>query len=258
MPKFAANLTYLFKEFPFIERFAEAKRHGFEAVEILFPYDEAASEIARKLADYELEMIVINTPPPNWAGGERGFAAVPSLEERFRKDFIRALRFAKLLRTRHMHIMAGQATGPAALETFKRNLAWAAKQAPEMSLVIEPVNETDTPGYFLSDFKEAQNIIDSVGVPNLGLQFDAYHAQMITGDALKTWETVHSYVRHIQIASAPERQDPNQGDINYPEFFKAVDETGYKGWISAEYTPKRRTADGLDWFRKAKTKNAAS
>jgi hydroxypyruvate isomerase len=251
MPKFAVNLTYLFKEFPFIERFAEARVHGFDAVEVLFPYDEAASEIARKLADHGLEMIVINTPPPNWAGGERGFAAVPALEERFRKDFIRALRFAKLLRARHMHIMAGKAKGIVALETFKRNLAWAAKQAPEMSLVIEPVNEFDMPGYFLSDFDLAVQIIEAVDAPNLGLQFDAYHAQTITGDVMEAWKAHHLHVRHIQIASSPDRQEPHKGEIDYPAFFRAVDESGYAGWISAEYNPKARTAEGFEWHKKA-------
>lgn len=247
MPKFAINLTYLFKEFPFIERFAEARAHGFDAVEVLFPYDEAASEIARELEKHALDMIVINTPPPNWAGGERGFAAVPSLEERFRKDFIRALRFAKLLRAKHMHIMAGKAKGIVALETFKRNLTWAAQQAPEMSLVIEPVNTFDMPGYFLNDFDTAVDIIQTIDLPNLGLQFDAYHAQMVTGDALEAWEAHHPYVRHIQIASTPDRQEPHKGEIDYPAFFRAVDDSGYTGWISAEYNPKARTADGLHW-----------
>lgn len=247
MPRFAANLTYLFKEFPFIERFAEAKAHGFDAVEVLFPYDEAASEIARKLADHGLQMIVINTPPPNWAGGERGFAAVPALEERFRKDFIRALRFAKLLGAQHMHIMAGKAKGIVALETFKRNLTWAAKQAPEMSLVIEPVNEFDMPGYFLRDFETAAEIIEAIDLPNVGLQFDAYHAHMITGDAMETWDAHRSYVRHIQIASSPNRQEPHKGEIDYPAFFRAVDESGYTGWVSGEYNPKARTAEGLHW-----------
>ncbi|RPE67186.1 hydroxypyruvate isomerase [Pacificibacter maritimus] len=249
MPKFAANLSYLFKEYPFIERFAEAKASGFDAVEVLFPYDEAASEIARKLADHRLDMVLINMPPPNWAGGERGFAAMPATEDRFRKDFIRSIRFAKLLRAQHMHLMAGRAKGVVALETYKRNLAWAAKEAPEMSLVIEPLNETDMPGYFLNNFDMALEILDDISAPNLGLQFDAYHAQMITGDLFETWDKCKDYIRHVQIASAPERAEPRKGEIDYPAFFKHIDYSGYTGWVSAEYTPKKRTTEGLDWMQ---------
>lgn len=251
MPNFAANLTFLFKEYPFLERFAEAKAAGFAAVEVLFPYDEAASEIARKLDMLGLKMVLINTPPPNWAGGDRGFAAVPSGEERFRKDFKRALRFADLLGAQHMHIMAGKARGLVACETFKRNLAWACAEAPQMSLTIEPINDIDMPGYFLNDFDEAARIIAEVGAPNLGLQFDAYHAHVITGDAMAVWDAHKDIVRHIQIAGADGRHEPVKGAIDYPAFFRAVDESGYTGWVSGEYHPKGRTEEGLEWFRAA-------
>lgn len=252
MPKFAANLTFMFKEYPFLERFAEAKAAGFDAVEVLFPYDEAASEIARLLADHNLKMVLINCPPPNYAGGDRGFAAVPGLEDRFKKDFRRALRFAEFLGATHMHIMAGKAKGLVARETFKRNLTWAAQEAPKQSLTIEPINQRDMPGYFLHDFDEASALIAEIDAPNLGLQFDAYHAQIITGDALKEWEKCSSIVSHIQIAGAPERDEPQKGDIDYPAFFRAVDKAKYKGWISGEYQPKGRTEEGLDWFKKAR------
>ncbi|WP_417248424.1 hydroxypyruvate isomerase family protein [Celeribacter sp.] len=249
MPKFAANLTFTFKEFPFIERFAEAKAAGFHAVEVLFPYDEAASEIARKLKMLDLQMVLINTPPPNWAGGERGFAAVPSSEERFRKDFKRALRFADLLGAQHVHIMAGNASGAEARATFVSNLTWAAQEAPNMSLTIEPINPVDMPGYFLNDFDEAARIIAEIAAPNLGLQFDAYHAHVITGDVMATWEAHKDIVRHIQVAGAEGRHEPIKGAIDYPAFFRAVDESGYDGWISGEYHPKGRTEEGLDWMR---------
>ena len=248
MPRFAANLSFLFKEYPLLERFAEAKACGFKAVEVLFPYDEPASEVAQRMADLGLDMVLINVPPPNYTGGQRGFAAVPELEERFRRDFKRALRYAQFLGAQHMHIMAGKAKGEAAQETYTRNLAWAAKEAPEMSLTIEPINGQDMPGYFLDDFDLAVEVLDAVDAPNLGLQFDAYHAQIITGDALAAWTRYAPYVRHIQIAGAPERHEPVQGLIDYPEFFRRVDESGYTGWISAEYMPKARTKDGLDWF----------
>ena len=251
MPKFAANLSFLFKELPFLERFSEARARGFDAVEVLFPYDEPASEIARRMADLGQKMVLINTPPPNYAGGDRGFAAVPSGEERFRKDFKRAQRYAEFLGARHMHVMAGRAQGLVACETFKRNLDWAARQAPRLSLTIEPINPHDMPGYFLNDFDEAAKIIEAVDAPNLGLQFDSYHAQRITGDAMAVWDKYHAITRHIQIASAPDRHEPIKGLIDYPAFFNAVDDSGYKGWISAEYNPRGRTEDGLDWFNQA-------
>jgi len=251
MPKFAANLSFLFKEYPFLERFAEAKACGFEAVEVLFPYEEPASEVAKRMADLNLKMVLINTPPPNYTGGERGFAAVPGLEDRFRKDFKRALRYAQFLGAAHMHIMAGKAKGLVALETFKKNLAWAAAEAPTMSLTIEPINPIDMPGYFLDDFDLAIEILESVAELNLGLQFDAYHAQIITGDAMLAWEKYAPYVRHIQIAGPPDRHEPIKGLVDYPAFFRAVDASGYQGWVSAEYIPKKRTEEGLDWFRQA-------
>lgn len=247
MPKFAANLTFLFKEFPCLERIAEARAAGFEAVEILFPYDEAASEIARRMAEAGLDMALINTPPPNWAGGDRGFAAIPNGEARFQKDFTRAMRFATLLRAQHVHIMAGKARGFVARDTFVRNLRWACDQAPEQSLTIEPINPVDMPGYFLADFEEAAAIIAEVDRPNLGLQFDAYHAQIITGDAIETYKTYADLVRHIQIASLPGRNEPDRGEIDYPAFFELLDESGYKGWVSGEYMPRGRTAEGLNW-----------
>lgn len=251
MPKFAANLSFLFKEYPFLERFAEAKACGFKAVEVLFPYDEPASEVAKRMADLNLKMVLINVPPPNYTGGERGFAAVPGLEDRFKRDFKRALRYAEFLGAAHMHIMAGKAKGVVALETYKRNLKWAAQVAPNMSLTIEPINEGDMPGYFLSDFDQAVEILNDVAELNLGLQFDAYHAQIITGDAMAAWDAYAPYVRHIQIAGPPDRHEPIKGLVDFPEFFRRVDESGYTGWISAEYTPKKRTEDGLDWFRQA-------
>ena len=256
MPRFAANLSFLFKEYPFLERLAAAKAAGFDAVEVLFPYDEPASEIARRCNDLGLTMVLINAPPPNYAGGERGFAAVPGLEERFKKDFRRAHRVAQFLGAKHLHIMAGRARGLVAAETFKRNLAWAAAEAPTQSLTIEPINGLDMPGYFLDHFDLAAEIIDKVGAPNLGLQFDAYHAQIITGDADATFDAHRGLIRHIQVAASPDRTEPEKGEIDYPAFFRMLDETGYRGFVSAEYTPKKRTEEGLDWLTAAQTKNA--
>lgn len=248
MPRFAANLTMLFTELPMLQRFAAAADAGFRGVEILFPYDLGARDLTRAAMKAGLEMVLINTPPPNWAGGPRGFAAQPGLEDRFRHDFIRALRVAEALRARHIHVMAGVAEGPEARETFIANLSWAVERAPHASLTIEPINHTDMPGYYLSDFDLAADIIAKVGAPNLGLQFDAYHAQMITGDMIGTWRAHAALIRHIQIAGCPGRHEPTGGDIDYPTFFAALDETGYRGWVSAEYNPARLTENGLDWL----------
>ncbi|SFJ36709.1 hydroxypyruvate isomerase family protein [Celeribacter neptunius] len=256
MPKFAANLSFLFKEYPFLERFAEAKYAGFDAVEVLFPYDEPASEITKRLSDLNLKMVLINVPPPNYTGGERGFAAVPGLEDRFKRDFKRALRYANFLGTEHLHIMAGKAKGLVALKTYIRNLKWAAQEAPNMSLTIEPICDEAMPGYFLDSYDQAELVLENVAELNLGLQFDTYHAQMITGDAMATWERYAHWVRHIQIASPPDRHEPCKGLFDFQTFFDRLDESGYRGWVSAEYNPKRRTEEGLDWFRKTVTQCA--
>nr|WP_111301816.1 TIM barrel protein [Paracoccus saliphilus] len=251
MPRFAANLTMLFTELPMRERFAAAAEAGFQGVEILFPYDIAAAEIYRNAVAAGLEMVLLNTPPPNWAGGPRGFAALPGLEERFQRDFERSLRVAQALRVRHIHVMAGAAEGPEALDTFRRNLAWAAERAPHASLTIEPINRTDMPGYFLADYDLAVDIIQGIGAPNLGLQLDCYHAQIITGDMMACWRKMAPLVRHIQIAGHPGRHEPDEGQLDYPAFFGELDNWGYRGWVSAEYHPARHSLSGLDWLRRA-------
>lgn len=249
MPRFAANLTFLFRELPFLDRFEAAAEAGFEGVEVLFPYDDAVSEITRRLKQTGLKMVLINAPPPNWAGGARGFAAVPGGTKRFRHDFKRALRFAEALGTRHLHIMAGRAQGIAARKTYIENLSWAAAEAPRMSLTIEPINPHDIEGYFLSDYDQAAVILDRVGAPNLGLQFDMYHAQMITHDGIAVWEAHRARVRHVQVGGTPGRHEPVKADIDYPAFFARLDAEGYKGWVSGEYNPAGRTRDGLGWIR---------
>lgn len=248
MPRFAANLTTLFTELPILDRFAAAARAGFEGAEILFPYDIAVGELSRAAATAGLKMVMINTPPPNWAGGPRGFAAQPGLEDRFRRDFDRALRVAEALRTVHIHVMAGVAEGQDAHRVFVQNLKWAAARAPHASLTIEPLNPIDAPGYFLADFKLARRVIQQVGAPNLGLQLDAYHAQIITGDVMRAWTEFAPLVRHVQVAGWPGRHEPDNGQINYPAFFAALDADGYRGWVSAEYNPAKQTEAGLDWL----------
>ena len=248
MPRFAANLSMLFRELPLLERPAAARDAGFAGVEILFPYDEPGHLIRQALDRAGLPLILINTPPPNWTGGDRGFAAIPGGEERFRHDFRRALRYAQVLGARHIHVMAGVAEGSEARDTFIRNLAWAAATAPEQPLTIEPINTHDMPGYFLDDFDLAAEVLDTVGAPNLALQFDAYHAHRITGDVMGTWAAHGHRAAHVQVAGYPGRHEPAGGEIDYPAFFARLDSDGYAGFVSGEYTPEGRTGDGVGWI----------
>ncbi|WP_323008999.1 hydroxypyruvate isomerase family protein [Paracoccus sp. (in: a-proteobacteria)] len=249
MARFAANLTYLFTEMPMLQRFAAARRAGFKGVEILFPYDLAVKELASAAQAAGIEFVLMNTPPPNWAGGPRGFAAEPGNETRFRGDFDRALRFAKALKVQHIHVMAGKGEGEPARRTFVENLKWACARDPQTSLTIEPMARADMPGYFLDSFDLAAEVLDKVRAPNLGLQFDVYQAQMIHGDALAVWQRHAGRVRHIQISDCPDRNEPRQGTIDFPELLRAIDASGYGGWVGAEYSPRTSTEAGLHWLQ---------
>lgn len=248
MLRFAANLTTLFTELPIHDRFCAARAAGFTGVEVLFPYDLAAPPLAQAAAAQNLTFVLINAPPPNWAGGPRGWAATPGGERRFRSDFDRCLRFAEVLRVRHLHLMAGAASGEQARDTMIANLIWAAERAPHISLTIEPLNGTDVPGYFLDDFDLAAGIIETVNRPNVGLQFDSYHAHQITGDVLGTWDRHAALVRHIQISGAPGRREPSVGAVDHMAFLRRVKTSGYDGWVSAEYNPSLTTETSLDWL----------
>jgi 2-dehydrotetronate isomerase len=249
MPRFCANLTWLFTDRPLMSRIPAAKLAGFDAIEILFPYEEPAAEIAEATRLAGLPVALINCPPPNWTGGPQGFAALPGGEARFEKDFERSLRFAKVLKAQHLHLMAGVAEGAEARRTYIRNLRWAADRAPKQSLTIEAINRTDMPGYFLADFREAQEIVAEVDRPNLRFQFDAYHAQMIHGDVMAMWALCRPHTVHVQIAGTPGRHEPVKGEIDYPAFFATLEESGYTGWISAEYKPRTNTENGLGWMK---------
>ncbi|OWY13892.1 hydroxypyruvate isomerase [Thioclava sp. F34-6] len=248
MPKFAANLTFLFTELPFMDRFKAARKAGFDAVEVLFPYDASAQEMRHELIRHDLSFVLMNVPPPNYTGGDRGFAAVPGSEARFRRDFDRAMRFADILKPRAIHIMAGKAEGAEARATHIENLKWATARAPKRVLTIEPVNPTDMPGYFLDSFDLAAEVLDAVAAPNLHLQFDAYHAQMLTGDLAGCWAAHGHRAAHVQFADAPGRGAPGSGKSDLAGFFATLDAAGYDGYVSAEYTPKGSTPESLDWL----------
>lgn len=248
MPRFAANVSLLFAELPYLDRFHAAAEAGFEAVEILFPYEIAARDTRRAIVANGLELVLINAPPPNYTGGPPGFAAVPGAEERFRRDITRVMRYVEQLRPGFVHIMAGYEQGAPAQETFVRNLQWAADHAPGQRFTIEPLNPGDQPGYFLNDYDLAAEVLDLVDRPNVGLQYDTYHAEVIHGDALKVWERFHKRAVHVQIGAAPDRSEPGRGTMEFPALFQAFDDAGYSGWVSAEYNPsKPRTVDTLGW-----------
>jgi len=248
VPRLCANLSWLFTELPLIERFGAAKAAGFDAVEVLFPYDLPTQEMRDQLVWNDLAFVLMNCPPPNATGGPQGFAAIPGLTDRFRRDFDRTLRYAAVLKPRHIHIMAGATEGAEAEATLVANLAWAAARAPKQSLTIEPINRGDMPGYFLADFDLAARVLDAVGAANLGLQFDAYHAQAITGDAAGCWAAHGARATHVQIAGFPGRHEPSGGAIDYPAFLAGLDASGYGGFVSAEYRPQGTTAEGLGWM----------
>ncbi|AHD02400.1 hydroxypyruvate isomerase family protein [Leisingera methylohalidivorans] len=250
MPRFAANISMLFAELPYPDRFQAAAAAGFEAVEILYPYELAAKETQRALLAHGLELLLINAPPPNYTGGMPGYAALPEGVDRFQRDIRRVLRYAEVLKAGKIHVMAGYTKGAAAQRTFVQNLQWAADRAPEQHFTIEPLNSGDQPGYFLDDYNLAMAVLEEVDRPNVGLQYDAYHAQMIHGDAAKVWEIFGRHAAHVQIGAAPGRCEPGTGPVDFQELFAAIDASGYDGWISAEYTPStRRTEDSLGWMR---------
>lgn len=247
MTRFAASLAHLFTELPLIDRIAAAQAAGFEAVEIPLPYDQSATDTRTALIMAGMDLALICAPPPNWTGGPRGFAAVPGLADRFRRDLDRALRFAGVLKPRHLCLHAGAAAGPAARAVFIENLRWATTRAPKMSFLIEPLAPRSAEGYFLSDFALAAEVIAEVDAPNLGLLFDLWHAQQITGDAMACWADVGRLARHVQIAGLPDRRDP-PGDFDLAAFLDRIARDGYAGFVGAEYLPAEDTRAGLGWL----------
>ncbi|MBY5933671.1 TIM barrel protein [Tateyamaria omphalii] len=250
MPRFAANLTYLWAELPYLDRFDAAAEAGFLAVEVQQPYDVPVPETQAALHRNGLQFILLNAPGPNYTGAARGFAAVPGLEARFDYDMRRAVRYAQALGASCIHIMSGEAKGPEARDTLFGNLKRAAETLPQgLTLTIEPLCPESQPDYFLNSFDLAAGVIEAVGAPNVGLQFDSYHAQEITGDALGTFQSMLPLIRHIQIGDAPGRTQPGSGKIDFAALFKAIDASGYDGWVSAEYRTEGRTDKVLDWMR---------
>ena len=255
MPQFAANLSMMFTEVPFLQRFEAAARAGFRAVEFLFPYDFSAQEIARLLAEHRLQNVLFNLPPGDWAGGERGIAALPGRQEQFRQGVAVALEYAVALGTPNLHAMAGLILAGADRATCRAvyidNLRYAAAACAQhgKTLLIEPINGRDMPGYFLQLQGEAHAIREEVGAPNLKVQMDLYHAQIMEGDLATKLKKHLAHIGHIQIAGVPERHEPDSGEVNYPYLFQLLDQLGYDGWVGCEYRPAHGTVEGLGWLR---------
>ncbi|MDR3098512.1 MAG: hydroxypyruvate isomerase family protein [Paraburkholderia sp.] len=255
MPRFAANLSMMYNEQPFLERFAACARDGFRAIEYLFPYEHPAAEIRARLDGNGLVQALFNAPPGDWAAGERGLASLPGREDEFRRSVETALDYARTIGNSKLHVMAGltSADGERARhrETYLRNLAWAAEAArgDGIQILIEPINQRDMPGYFLSRQDEGQAICREVGAPNLRVQFDCYHCQIVEGDLAMKLRRDIAGIGHIQIAGVPERHEPDLGELNYPYLFALIDALGYDGWIGCEYRPKAATSSGLGWLR---------
>ncbi len=254
MPKFSANLNFLFTELPFLDRFAAAARAGFTAVEYPSPYEHEPSDIARRLADHGLAQALFNLPMGNVETGERGLAILPGREQEFRKGVGRALDYAAALGCGRLNCLAGVTppdVEPRTLETiFLENLSFAAEAARGrgVKLLIEPINDRDTPGFYLTRTDVALRLIEKVRSDNLYLQADIYHMQIMEGDLARRIEAALPQIAHIQIADNPGRREPGTGEINYAFLLPLIDRLGYEGWIGCEYRPTTTVEEGLTWM----------
>jgi hydroxypyruvate isomerase len=264
MPKFSANLSMLFQEHDFLDRFDAAAAAGFKGVEYLGPYDHTPEEVAARLRKNGLSQVLFNLPSGNWAGGERGIAVLTDRVEEFRANVDTAIAYAKALGCPQVNCLAGIA--PAGLaygeveDVFVENLKFAADKLEKagVKLLIEAINTRDIPGFFLNHTRQALSIIDRVGSGNLYFQYDIYHMQIMEGDLARTIEENLGRIAHIQLADNPGRHEPGTGEINYPFLYEHVDRIGYDGWVGAEYRPKAGTDAGLGWFRELNGKASAA
>ena len=254
MPRFAANLSMMFNEVPFLDRFALAAKAGFKGVEFLFPYEHPAAEIAARLKDNGLQQVLFNAPAGDFAKGERGMAAIPGKQAAFRETIKLALEYATTLACPRLHIMAGLKPEGVAHDTltavYGANLAYAAEECAKVGVkpIIEPINHRDIPGFFLNTTDQAAAIIAAAGPEKLGMQFDLYHCQITEGDVVKRVEKHLPLIAHMQVADTPGRHEPGTGEVNWPFVFKTIDALGFRGWIGCEYRPAGETLAGLSWF----------
>jgi hydroxypyruvate isomerase len=256
MPKLAANLTMLFNEVPFLDRFSMAAEAGFRAVEFLFPYEYPAAEIKKRLDDNALAMALFNLPVGDWAAGDRGMACDPNQVGRCRDGVGTAIEYAKALGCSQLHLMAGlrppQVDEALLRETYIGNLKFAAAALARhgLTLLIEAINTRDMPGFYLNRSSQAFEIMRAVNAPNLLFQYDVYHMQIVEGDLAHTIEEHLPHIGHVQIADTPGRHEPGTGEINYGFLLDRLDALGYRGWVGCEYRPAAGTTDGLGWAAK--------
>lgn len=261
MPEFAANLSMLYTERSFIDRFAAAAADGFRAVEYVSPYEEAPEAIAAELVRHDLQQALFNLPAGNWAAGERGIACLPDRVAEFQTSVTRAIEYARALGCRKVNCLAGIVPGgiepDVAEATLVDNLRFAAERLADagISLVFEPINTRDIPGYFLTTTDQAERIMDRVGHSNLLIQYDFYHMQIMQGDLLPTFERLQSKIGYVQIADNPGRHEPGTGEINHDFIFRRLDELGYDGWVGCEYKPAASTSAGLGWLKLLQQRN---
>ena len=252
MPHFAANLSMMFNEVPFLDRFDEAAKAGFAAVEFLFPYEHSPDDVGERLHRNGLTQALFNLFPGDWNKGERGFAALPNRFADVQASVKQALTYVKATGVKRLHLMAGIAdrSDPKTVDAFCRSVVWTAEALAKenVDLMLEPINPRDVPGYFLNDFDFAAGVIGDLNIPNLKLQFDIYHRQIVHGDVTIALRKMMPIIGHIQIASVPSRNEPAGEELNYPFLFDELDRLGYNGFVGCEYRPKGNTVDGLSWF----------
>ena len=254
MPKFSANLTMMFNEVEFLDRFERAARVGFNAVEYMFPYEWPKEQLARKLESHKLEQVLFNLPAGDWAAGERGIACLPGRESEFRDGVAIAIDYAEALQCPTLNCLVGLTpddTGAdKVLQTLVDNLKFAADALEKkgVRLVVEMLNHNAVPGFHLVRTRDALRLLEEVSHPNLQLQYDIYHMQIMEGNLIDTLTTHLSNIGHIQMADNPGRHEPGTGEINFPNVFAAIDDAGYQGWIGCEYIPAGTTEEGLRWF----------
>jgi hydroxypyruvate isomerase len=254
MPKFAANLSMMFTEWGFLDRFGAAADAGFAAVEFLFPYEFTADEIAAQLRRYGLTLAVFNLPAGDWAAGERGMACMPARFGEVKTAIATALEYAAATGVKKLHLMAGmgRCDDAAARAAYERAVVYVAEALAGLDLLIEPINTRSIPGYFLDDFFYAERLIERLALPNLKLQFDIFHRQILHGDVTMALQRLLPIIGHVQIASVPGRHEPGSGELNDEFIFSNLDELGYAGFVGCEYVPAGGTLAGLAWFEGVK------
>jgi 2-dehydrotetronate isomerase len=255
---FAANLSWMFKEWDFLDRFAAAADAGFADVECLFPYDHTPDDIAQRLSRHKLKLVLLNVPPGDLSKGERGLASLPNRQAEFRSSVETAQAYARATGAGRVHLMSGIAAGDSALARFKDSIKFACEILDGIDVMIEPINNRDVPGYLMNDFGLAEQLIAELKLPNLKLQFDIYHRQVIHGEVMRGLEALLPITGHIQISSVPGRHEPMSGEVDDLHVLQTIEKLNYAGFIGCEYSPAAGTLEGLGWMKQFRGAAAAA